>query len=318
MKSNILLGILFLGSLSLLEFGGCTQGGNTNGGSQNHDSLRVQNHDSLRIKINQIAQDAKGTACVSIENLETGDTLSYNGTHHSPMQSVFKFPIALAIMNMVDKGTISLEDKIHLTKEDLSDTSTYSPMRDKYFKSDTSLAMKELLTYMVSESDNIACDILLKKAGGPKQVEDFIHSLGVNGIAIAASEKEMHANTALQYNSWCEAKEMTHLLKLLYTGKCVSKSSTDYILNIMYGTSTGAKRLKGLLPEGTAIAQKTGTSMTEKDLAAATNDAGIITLPNGHHLIITVFVTDSRADFDTRETVIARVAKAAYDEMGKK
>ncbi len=276
------------------------------------------NSDSLRTQITRLSKAAKGTVCVSIENLETGDTLSFNGTYHSPMQSVFKFPIALAILNMVDKGILSLDQKIPLTKEDLSDTATMSPMRDKYFKKDTSLAIRELIRFMVSESDNIACDILLRKAGGPKQVEEYIHGIGVKGIAIAATEKEMHADTKLQYNSWCEAKEMTHLLKLFYQGKCVSTSSTGYLMKIMEETETGAKRLKGLLPKGTKIVHKTGTSMTEHGMAAATNDAGIITLPNGNHLLITVFVTDSKADFDTREAVIAKVAKAVYDKTGSK
>ncbi len=317
MKRTILLSILFCSILSLFELGGCNRSNHTNSGLQNHDSLKVQNHDSLRKTITQIAQDAKGTVCVSIENLEMGDTLSFNGSHHSPMQSVFKFPIALAILNMVDKGTLSLEQKIHVTKEDLSDTETMSPMRDKLSGNDTSVTLHELLNYMVTESDNIACDILLEKAGGPKQVEDFIHDLGAKQIAIAASEKEMHHDDKLQYLSWCEAKEMTHLLKLFYTGKCLSPSSTDFLRKMMEGTQTSAKRFRALLPKGTVVADKTGTSGTLHGIAAATNDAGIITLPNGKHLIVTVFVTDSKADFNTRETVIARIAKAAYDEMGK-
>ena len=310
MKIHTLIGVSFCIVLSLINLGGCSQGSHTNNA--------LQNQDSLRIVINQIAQDAKGTVCVSIENLETGDTLSYNGTHHSPMQSVFKFPIALAIMDMVDKGKLSLEQKIHVSKEDLSDTETMSPMRDTLSGNDTDITLHELLNYMVAESDNIACDILLEKAGGPKQVENFIHSLGATEIAIAASEKEMHHNDKLQYLSWCEANEMTHLLKLFYTGKCLSKSSTDFLRIMMEGTQTSAKRFRALLPKGTVVADKTGTSGTSNGLAPATNDVGIITLPNGHHLILTVFVTDAKANFDTREAVIAKIAKAAYDQMGNR
>lgn len=46
----------------------------------------------------------------------------------------------------------------------------------------------------------------------------------------------------------------------------------------------------------------------------ATNDIGLITLPDGRRLATAIFVTDSRADDDTRDAVIARIAKAAYDE----
>jgi beta-lactamase class A len=47
--------------------------------------------------------------------------------------------------------------------------------------------------------------------------------------------------------------------------------------------------------------------------SSATNDIGIITLANGTHLAVVVFVSDSAADHDTRDAVIARLAKAAWD-----
>jgi beta-lactamase class A len=58
----------------------------------------------LRQKINQIAQTAKGKVGVAVLGLEDKDTLTYNGYSHMPMQSVFKFPLALAILDQVDKG----------------------------------------------------------------------------------------------------------------------------------------------------------------------------------------------------------------------
>ena len=82
----------------------------------------------------------------------------------------------------------------------------------------------------------------------------------------------------------------------------------------MAASNTGPRRLKGLLPTGTVVAHKTGTSGTENGETAATNDIGIITLPNGRHIAIAVFVSDSPADEGTREGVIARIAKAAWDK----
>jgi beta-lactamase class A len=48
-------------------------------------------------------------------------------------------------------------------------------------------------------------------------------------------------------------------------------------------------------------------------ITSATNDIGIITLPDGTHLAVAVFVSDSSADEATRESVIAQIAKAAWD-----
>jgi hypothetical protein len=62
------------------------------------------------------------------------------------------------------------------------------------------------------------------------------------------------------------------------------------------------------------VMHKSGTSDTRNGLTSATNDIGLITLPNGSRLAIAVFITDSTADEATRDAVIARIAKAAYDE----
>jgi beta-lactamase class A len=85
----------------------------------------------------------------------------------------------------------------------------------------------------------------------------------------------------------------------------------------MAESTPGAKRLKGQLPAGTIVAHKTGTSGTQNGITAATNDIGIITLPNGKHLAIAVFVSDSPADETAREEVIAKIAKAAWDAYGR-
>jgi beta-lactamase class A len=58
----------------------------------------------LKQKIEQIAQSAKGKVGVAVLGLEDKYTLSVNGNNHFPMQSVYKFPLAMAILDKVDKG----------------------------------------------------------------------------------------------------------------------------------------------------------------------------------------------------------------------
>ncbi|MGZ3836350.1 MAG: serine hydrolase, partial [Mucilaginibacter sp.] len=100
-------------------------------------------------------------------------------------------------------------------------------------------------------------------------------------------------------------------------GKALSKSSNEFLWKIMTETSTGPHRIKGLLPQGAIVAHKTGTSGTnDEGLTPATNDVGIITLPNGKHLAIAVLVCNSKADETTRDGVIAQIAKAAWDVDG--
>lgn len=271
--------------------------------------------DSLKKQIVEIAKQSKGIVGVSVLGIETRDTLNYNGNSRLVMQSVMKLPIAMAVLNRVDKGKYKLGQKMKVGKSDMY-PNTWSPMRDKYPEG-TEITLGELLSYMVSQSDNDACDFLLKKLGGTQTVMDYLQGLGIKGINIVASETDMRKAWEVQYTDWCKPAEVVRLLDLFYQGKALSKSRNDFLYKIMTETTTGPKRLKGLLPADAVVAHKTGTSGTNEDgLTPATNDVGIITLPNGKHLAIAVFVCNSKADEATRDLVIAQIAKAAWDFYG--
>jgi beta-lactamase class A len=271
----------------------------------------------LHDQIEQIAKTSKGIVGVSILGLEDRDTVSYNGKARLVMQSVMKFPIAITILHLVDSGKISLDMLVHINKKDLP-KNTYSPLREKYPKGNVDVSFRDLLSYMVSLSDNNACDILLSVLGGTKPVQDYMLHLGIKGVAINASEADMAAAWEAQYTNWCKPVEMTALLDLFYKDKTLSKTSTDFLYKIMTETSTGPNRIKGMLPSGTVVAHKTGTSGTNPaGLTPATNDAGIITLPNGKHIAISVFVCNSTDNEATRDAIIAKIAKAAYDNYSK-
>ncbi len=268
---------------------------------------------SLRTKISKIADKAKGHVGVAIEDLVTSDTMSINNEYHYPMQSVFKFPLALAVLNEVDKGKLSLNQKIHLDKENLH-RNTWSPLREKYPKGNVNIALSEILNYTVSESDNNGCDILLDLIGGPAKVNRYIHNLGIREISIAVNEEEMHKDWSIQYKNWTTPMAMVNLLSKFSRDSILSAKSKDYLWNVMVSTVTGADRIKGKLPAGTIVAHKTGSSGANKNgISAATNDVGIVTLPNGRCYAIAVLISNSSADDNVRNNVIADISKAVWD-----
>jgi len=120
----------------------------------------------------------------------------------------------------------------------------------------------------------------------------------------------------VQYRNWATPDAAVALLRALHEGRGLSAASRERLLRWMTETPTSARRIKGLLPAGTLVAHKTGTSGTSGGLTRATNDIGLITLPDGRHLGIAVFVSDSKADEATREGVIARIARAAWEFWG--
>ncbi len=85
----------------------------------------------LEKKIAEIAADAKGKVGVAAVLLETGESAGLNADQHFPMQSVYKLPIAMAVMEQVRLGKLDLEEQIGVTKDDFVRVGQHSPLRDK-------------------------------------------------------------------------------------------------------------------------------------------------------------------------------------------
>ncbi|HEY0177589.1 MAG TPA: class A beta-lactamase, subclass A2, partial [Pedobacter sp.] len=269
----------------------------------------------LRNKITHIALAAKGTVGIAVMDLDTKAILILNGDQRFPMQSVFKFPLAMYILHQVDLGKLSLTQKIHFDKEDLS-IPYASPLRDKYPDGNIEITLAELLSYTVSQSDNNGCDRLFRLAGGTQAVNDYIHDTGVQNIAIVATEKQMGISSDVQYTNWCQPEAMLELLKKFNEGTVLSKQNNDFLWKLMFETVNAPNRIRGLLPKGTVVAHKPGTSGTAKDgFTATTNDIGIVELPNKRRFAIVLFVCNSTAGQKKREGAMANITKVIYDSL---
>ena len=265
----------------------------------------------LRAQIIRIAAAARGRVGASVLLIETGETISFNGSARFPMQSVYKLPIGMAALARVDAGTLTLEQRVRVEPAEYVRAGQHSPLRDAN-PNGAEISVGELLRLAVSESDGTASDLLLRLAGGAGEVMNYLRGLGVRDVVVRDTEQEIGRDDAVQYRNSATPVSAVNLLRLLHEGRGLSEESRTLLLRLMTQTPTGMKRIKGRLPAGTIVAHKTGTSGTRDGVTAATNDIGIITLPDGRHLSVAVFVADARADQATREDVIARIAEAAW------
>lgn len=275
-----------------------------------------QQSPELQKQIDQIAAAAKGKVGIAAVVLETGETVSLNPHDHFPMQSVYKLPIGMTVMKQVDAGKIKLEQKVRVTKSDFVRAGQYSPIRNQN-PNGVELSVSELLRFAISESDGTASDVLMKLAGGPEAIQAYLTELKITDMIVLNTEKEIGQDWQTQYRNWATPEAAVALLRALHERRGLSETAHGLLLKLMTESNTGPKRLKGLLPAGTVVAHKTGTSGTENGITAATNDIGIITLPNGRHVAMAVFVADSPADEATREGVIAKIAKAVWDKVSE-
>ncbi len=268
---------------------------------------------SLKQKLEQIISTKKADIGVSIYGLTSKDTLNINGDKHFPMQSVFKFHIALAVLHQVDNGKLSLDQKIYIKKSDLP-AGTWSPLQKKFPNGNVKLPLKEILSYTVSHSDNNGCDILLKLIGGTAAVNNYVHSIGIKDVSIQANEEEMRKAWDVQFTNWSTPGSAVQLLRKFYNREILSKKSYNYLWKLMVESSRGNNRIKGQLPSGTVVAHKPGTSGTnEQGITAAVNDIGIVILPNKEHFAISVFISSSKENDEVNEKIISDIAKLTWN-----
>lgn len=268
-------------------------------------SAAVPEGDSAAIQ--EIARPLKAQVGVCAVMLDTGESLSVGDEASYPMQSVFKFPLALSVLKRVDQGRFNLDQIIHISPDQLV-KDTWSPMRDR-FPQGGDFSLKELLRLSVQESDNNACDFLFSLIGGPDAAQRDLKEWGISDINIKFTEDEMHKDHDRQYVNSARPSTMCSLLRAFDEGKILKKDTQRLLWDMMAACATGTGRLKGRLPEEYVVAHKTGLGHTAPDgMVSAVNDVGIIVLPGGRKMAVAVFVKDSRDSVSACERVIASVA----------
>jgi len=306
----------------------------------------VKYEQRLRAEVERLAAMSGGKLGVTAIHLESGKTFSFNGADPFPMASTYKVPIAVQLLTKVDSGKLSLDQMIQFTAADMHIGS--GMISDRFSWPNTTnpgvaLSVRSLLELMLLISDNSATDMCLKLAGGAGQVNACLQRIGVSGIrvdrptswliadwiglpwpenasnpkAVFDSLEKKHTpeqvaaaskNFENDLTDTSTPDGMSDLLRKISLKSPLSANSTALLLDIMQRCETGGARIKGALPAGTIVKHKTGT------IGAATNDVGIITLPDqAGHVAISVFVRTSEKEIPEREAAIAQVSRLLYD-----
>ncbi len=280
--------------------------------------VKAQSIDVLRQNIHQVLAGKSATVGVAIRGVNPPDTISINGNTRLPMQSVFKYHLALAVLHQVDQGKLGLDEVISLDKAFMeSYKHLWSPLRKEY-PNGGEFTIADLIKKTVAWSDNVGCDVLFKIVGGTNSVQSYLHNIGIKDIAIVRNEIIMQSKWENQYENWTTATAANQALQLFFENKdhLLSPKNHDFLLGVLKGTQTGKKIIRGLLPKETIVAHKTGHSgKNDKGLTGALNDIGIVFLPDGSHFYLSVLVSDSKESDEINQKIIAQIAKLTWDHF---
>lgn len=305
--------------------------------------------DLLNREVAAIAKRARpGALGMALMNLESGETFLHLGERPFPMQSVFKLPLAAAVLAEVDARRLVLHEPFVLAEDQLSPQhspiATAWPARRDY-------SARELLEATVVDSDNTAADVLMKRIGGPGAVTAWLEARRISGVRVDRYERDLArdvygmpsfrpqwrdpalfaaAKAAVPPERRLAAmraymadprdtatpRGMIEFLNALDRQELLSPASTRLLLQMMGRTQRGAGRLRAGLPSDAFLAHRPGTSGTDQGLSTAHNDVGLFTLADKRAYAIAVFLSGSTLDEAGRDGIIADAARTAVKGVG--
>ena len=296
----------------------------------------------LASQVDKLGSEFNGRVGIAVRSIDEGWSTSWNGNELAPQQSVSKLWVAITALDAIDKGRVQLDDRVTLTRSDL--TLFHQPIATKILGGGTTVTLGELMYQALTKSDNTCNDKLMRSVGGPDAVRAMIRNKGLGAIRFYEGERSLQSRIAgltwspsysignafyqarnalpmsvrkAAFNRYVEdpydgasANAIVDALARLKRGELLSPASTARILRIMSQTSTGKNRLRGGLKPGWTLSHKTGTGQVLGATQAGYNDIGILTAPDGRSYSVAVMIKKTSTPLEVRMRLMNNVVRA--------
>ncbi len=296
-----------------------------------------------------IAASFDGRLGISVSRIDSDWTFSSQGDAYFPQQSVSKLWVALTVFDAVDNGRLTLDQKVLITRADL--TLFHQPIAQLVGAEGYETNVSELLLRAMTQSDNTANDSLLRTVGGPSAVRNMLERKGLSGIRFGGGERAMQSATAgmtwqQRYSigrtfyaerakvpdgvrrealdrylatlpDGAQPQAIVSALAKLKRGTLLSANSTRVLLSLMNGSRTGRQRLAGGIPEDWRFGHKTGTGQDFAGASTGYNDVGIMTAPDGTSYAVAVMIANTRQPVPVRQQMMQAVSRAISGQHRK-
>jgi beta-lactamase class A len=240
-----------------------------------------------------------GRLGVAARDTGTGKTLAWRGHERFAMCSTFKFLLAAAVLQRIDRGT---EQEGRLVRYDKADLIPWSPVTEKHIGE--GLSIGALVEAILTVSDNTAANLLLAMTGGPQAWTAFARSLGDKISRLDRIEPALNSAIPGDKRDTTTPEAMLADLQNVLTGDTLTPPTRQRLIDSMANSTTGVRRLKAGLPPDWRIASKTGTGEN-----GATNDIAALFPPGRAPIFVAAYYTGSVRPGSDREKVLAEVGR---------
>ncbi len=198
--------------------------------------------------------------------------------------SLIKTLYLLAALEQVDRGNLSLQQTYMLTEQHkyAGGTPVTGTGLLQFAPNGTSYSLEELLSLMVSKSDNIAANMVLDIVG-PDRVADLARRLGLKQTR--ASRKMYDLTSSLPSNQ-TTARELTEMLIALQSGRICNKRLVWKAIRMMEQTDDKGRIGLNLAGSRVTVANKIGT------VSGMIGDMALLYFPDRPPVALVVMVED--------------------------
>jgi beta-lactamase class A len=298
----------------------------------------------LQATLDRLAEDFGEPVGIAVASVEDNWAVSVGGDRAYPQQSVSKLWVALATLDAIDRGELSLDTPLQMTPLDRSVFN--QPLAHAIGDTGYWTTVQSLLRHAIVNSDNSANDRLIRHLG-IERVNQVLKAKGIQGIRLGADERNLQARIAgfawrPEYGEPSRFEQarsqipralreaaaeayiadpadgatplgMVQALAALQRGELMSSTSTEFMLKTMEAVRTGPRRLKGGLPAGWKAGHKTGTGQDLGGSSIGINDVGVLTAPDGRAYSVAVLIPRTHRPNQERLALMQAVSAAVVE-----
>ncbi|WP_026690902.1 serine hydrolase [Alteribacter aurantiacus] len=218
--------------------------------------------------------------------------------------SLIKVPCAYALLMLSQEGDVDLDELIVVTdREKIGGTGVLVHM-----PGDVHLTYRQLVSLMITVSDNTATNVIIDQVGIP-YIQEVVDRSGCEGTKI--QRKIMHTNPNEQpLKNVMSAKDMNRFLMLIDQGTELEEGNKAFLLSCLTGQQLIHKLpylFSDGLPPTAFVAHKTGDDIKME------HNGGIIKI-NNKTAYVTVMTDQLERNIDG-QALIQQVGKQVYDYL---
>ena len=216
----------------------------------------------------------------------SGRMVAHRQDERFAMCSTFKWALAAAVLLRVDRGELSLDERVAYDTSDLLDHAPVTAAR----VAEGSLTVEVLAHAAVTVSDNPAANLLLGTVGGPAGLTATLRGLGDPVTRLDRYELALNDNIPGDPRDTTSPRAMVTLMREVLCGDALTPASKARLLGWLCACETGKDRLRAGLPKDWTVGDKTGTGMR-----GAVHDVAIAWPPGRAPILIAAYMSDGEA-----------------------